>query len=176
MNWEEFEVEVRSLVVRALQELQGEHSGEQFYAFALYTDSSAMTIALAGNSLEALELKLQEEDEEDREVSRQYYKWAASEWQYEAWRGELFRNACKALREADGRADILTFRKELYSVMTNILNTLRQGDFFQAFIVQEPTLFVTVTDDDAAESVENETAKILNSPPMYKNFINRFDG
>lgn len=81
MNWEEFECEIRSLVVQALQELQVEHSGDKFYAFALYTDSSAMTIALAGNSLEALEAKLEEENEEDREDSRQYYQWATSEWQ-----------------------------------------------------------------------------------------------
>jgi len=58
MNWTEFEGEITPLVKQALDELQRAHSDERFYAFSLYTDSSAMTIAVAGNSLEALDLKV----------------------------------------------------------------------------------------------------------------------
>ncbi len=175
MNWNGFEAEVFKLVVQALEALQAEHSDEGFYAFSLYTDSSAMTIAFAANSHEALECKLLEEDEEDRDDSRQYYTWATSEWKYEAWRGELFKSACKALRVDVERSNIADFRKKLYAAMTNILRALRQSDCFKSFAVQEPILFVTVTDDETAEHVENETARAINSQSAYESFANRFE-
>lgn len=175
MNWNGFEAEVFKLVVQALEALQAEHSDERFYAFSLYTDSSAMTIAFAANSHEALERKLLEEDEEDRDDSRQYYTWATSEWKYEAWRGELFKSACKALREDVERSNIADFRKKLYAAMTNVLRALRQSDCFKSFAVQEPVLFVTVTDDETAEHVENETARVINSQSTYESFVNRFE-
>lgn len=73
-----------------------------------------MTIAVAGNSLEALDLKVQKEDEEDREDSVPYFKWATSEWVYEGWRRDLFKNACKELREDSERTDISTFSGALF--------------------------------------------------------------
>lgn len=176
MNWKEFEMDLLAVVAKALQELQVEYSNERFYAFALLTDSSAMTIALAANSVEALESKILSENEEDREDSRAYYQWAVSEWQYAAWRGELFRTASKKLREATGRDDIATFREDLYSVMIAVLNKLCEARPFQRYLVQEPTLFVTVTDNDSAEILENYSAKVLNSPAVYDNFLNRYKG
>ncbi|WP_313712416.1 DUF4303 domain-containing protein [Pseudomonas sp.] len=176
MHWKQFEVEILNFVKRAIEDLHAARPSEHFYAFALYTDSSAMTVALAANSIEALELKLQEEDEEERDESRPYYQWATSEWKYEGWRGDLFKKASAELRESVSRNDIAAFRKNLYSAMTNVLKELRQSDFFHGFVVKNPTLFVTVTDDDTAELVENDSAKLLNAPNDYADFIKRYEG
>jgi len=175
MDWKNFEVEVSSIVKQAIKDLHDARPSEHFYTFALYTDTSAMTVAMAANSLEVLELKLQDEDEEDRDESRSYYQWATSEWEYEAWRGDLFKGISKELREASGRDEIAAFRENLYLSMTNVLKELGKERFFDPFVVQNPTLFVTVTDDDTAEVVENNSAKVLSTPAAYAEFVNRYE-
>ncbi|AMM02911.1 MULTISPECIES: DUF4303 domain-containing protein [Pseudomonas] len=176
MNWQALESTALTLVTKALQDLSVEHPDEQFYACALYTDSSAMTMAVAVNSVEALEEKLKGEGEEEREELMPYYKWASSEWKYEGWKGEYFKDICKDLREASDRSDILRFKERLLSLMVNVLSSLRREGFFSSFKIQEPMLFVTVTDDDGAEELENKTAELLNSSEGYNYFIRRFDG
>ena len=176
MDWKNFEVKVLSVMKQAIQDLHLARPDENFYALALYTDDSAMTIALAANSREALELRLLDEDEDDRDESRPYFQWATSEWEYEAWRGDLFKEASKELREASERDDISTFRKKLHLSMINVLKELNQEGFLDRFAGEKPTLFITVTDDDAAESVENNSAKLLNAPDAYAVFMNRYDG
>ncbi|MCU0124934.1 DUF4303 domain-containing protein [Pseudomonas vlassakiae] len=175
MDWKQLEVEILNSIKRAIEDLHVARPREHFYAFALYTDSSAMTVAFAANSIEALELKL-EEDEEERDESRPYYQWATSEWKYEGWRGDLFKKASAELRESVSRNDIEAFRNKLYSTMTTVLKELRQSDFFHGFAVKNPTLFVSVTDDDTAELVENDSAKLLNAPNDYADFIKRYEG
>ena len=56
MDWKNSEVEVSSIVKQAIKDLHDARPSEHFYTFALYTDTSAMTVAMAANSLEALEL------------------------------------------------------------------------------------------------------------------------
>ncbi len=176
MNWQALESTALTLVTKALQDLSVEYPDEQFYACALYTDSSAMTLAVAVNSIEALEEKFEGEGEEEREELISYYKWASSEWKYEGWKREYFKDICKALREASDRSDISHFKEKLHSLMVNVLRSLRRDVFFASFKIQEPMLFVTVTDDDGAEELENKTAELLNSSEEYNYFIRRFDG
>lgn len=175
MSWQDLEGIVLIRVQKALQVLYKAHPDEQFYACALYTDSSAMTLAVAVNSVEALEAKLQEEREEDRDELMPYYKWASSEWKYDAWKGEYFKDVCRTLMDSDERSDISSFKEELNSLMVNVLNSLRRDSFFECFKIQEPMLFVTVVDDDGAEGLENKTAELLNSSERYKYFVRRFD-
>ncbi|HYQ53521.1 MAG TPA: DUF4303 domain-containing protein [Pseudomonas sp.] len=175
MNWQELESAALSAVKKALQDMSVEHPDEMFYACSLYTDSSAMTMALAVNSVEALNAKLEKEVEAEREELMPYYKWTSSEWKYEAWKGEYFKDICKSLREAGERGDISNFKENLISLMVEILSTLRKEGFFRSFKIQDPMLFVTITDDDGAESVENKTAELLNSTEEYSFFVRRFD-
>ncbi|CAM3321318.1 DUF4303 domain-containing protein [Pseudomonas plecoglossicida] len=176
MNWQELESAALTSVKKALQDLNEEHPDEMFYACSLYTDSSAMTMALAVNSVEALNAKLEKEVEEEREELMPYYKWATSEWEYEAWMGEYFKDICKSLREASERDDTSNFKESLISLMVKILSALRKEGFFRSFKIQDPMLFVSITDDDGAESVENRTSELLNSPEEYICFVRRFDG
>jgi hypothetical protein len=176
MNWQKLESTALIIVKKALQDLSVEHPDEHFYACALYTDSSAMTMAVAVNSVEALEVKLEEEGKEEREELMPYYKWVSSEWKHQAWKGEYFKDICEALRVANERSDISSFKENLNSLMTDVLNTLRKDGVFRFLKVQEPILFVTVTDDDGAERLENKTAEMLNSSEKYEYFLRRFDG
>lgn len=176
MDWRELEAEIFTATEKALMDLKKAHGDEQFYACVLYTDSSAMTIAFSTNSEEALKAKLDLEDPLERDELESYYKWTSSEWEYEAWGGEYFKNPCRLIRESGERIDISGFKKKIFAIMTSVLGRLRKNEAFQDFKNQNPMLFVTVTDDDGAEKIENETARALNSSLMYEKFSKRFDG
>jgi hypothetical protein len=177
MNWVELERRVYEAVKYAFTELLGTHPKEHFYAFALYTDSSAMTICAAANSVQGLDEKLSQEEEEDRtEETIKYYKWASSEWAYESWGREGFKEICMLLRESPERADIEKFRSKIIDVMTAVLLRIKNEGFFKfSGSPRNPVLFVTVTDDDGAEALENQSAKILNGEKEFDEFLARYD-
>jgi hypothetical protein len=177
MNWLDLEKRVYEAAKSAFTSLLNSHPGEQFYACALYTDNSAMTICPSANSMRGLETKVNQEEEEDRsEEAIQYYKWASSEWAYEAWGSERFKDVCKSLRESSERNNIEKFQSQVLHTMTNALLMLKNEGFFLSFgIRQAPILFVTITDDDRAEDVENQSAKILNGEKEFNEFINRYN-
>lgn len=176
MGWLNLEKRVYEAAKSAFTSLQNSHPDERFYAFALYTDSSAMTICPSANSVQSLEAKVNQEQEEDRsEEAIQYYKWASSEWEYEAWESERFKDICTTLRESSERNDIEKFQSQVFITMTNALLMLKNEGFFESFgIPQAPVLFVTITDDDRAEELENQSAKILNGEKEFDGFINRY--
>lgn len=178
MNWLDLENRVYEAAKSAFTSLINSHPDEIFYACALYTDSSAMTICPSANSMRGLEEKVNQEEEEDRsDEAIQYYKWASSEWAYEAWESERFKDICKTLRESSERNNIEKFQLQVFQIMTNALLVLKNEGFFQSFgIHQAPVLFITITDDDRAEEVENQSAKILNGEKEFDEFINRYSG
>ncbi|MFA0921869.1 hypothetical protein ALP73_00785 [Pseudomonas coronafaciens pv. garcae] len=180
MDWNNLESQVYTLSKKAFFNLLNDHLDERFYAFAMYTDSSAMTICLAANSLEKLNEKIDEEDEEDEEDKTDeaisYFKWTTSEWAYEAFEGDAFAEINRALRNDKERNEFNTFSENLITSMTNVLALLVNEDFFKKKpIIDGAVVFVTITDDDAAQSIENISAKLLNTEDTSQTFLKRFD-
>ena len=176
MDWVDLETRIYDAAKSAFSSLKNAHPNEEFYVCALYTDSGAMTVCPSANSFRGLEEKVSQEDEEDRSPEVvQYYKWASSEWVYEAWRSEEFKGVCKSLRESAESSDFESFQSKLFLAMTNALLLLKNEDFFQDFNAhQSPVLFVTITDDDRAEEFENKSARVLNSEQVFDEFMNRY--
>lgn len=177
MDWNNLESQVYTLSKKAFLNLLDDHSNEKFYAFALYTDSSAMTICLAANSLEKLNEKIDEEDDEDKtDEAISYFKWTSSEWAYEAFEGDALAEINRALREDKERSEFNNFAQRLINSMTNVLASLVSEDFFKRkSIIEEVVVFVTITDDDVAQSIENVSAKLLNTDNSLQIFLKRFD-
>ena len=177
MNWVDLERRVYQATKSAFSSLKNTCPDEEFYVFALYTDSGAMTICPSANSLNGLQDKINQEDEEDRSAEVvQYYKWASSEWAYEARGSEEFQDICKSLRESEEWSDFENFQSQVFLTMTNALLSLKNEGFFTSFKTQQfPVLFVTITDDNRAEEVENKSAKILNGEPVLNKFLSRYD-
>ena len=176
MNWAELEEDVYQAVTAVFANLQAAHPDEQFYAFALYTDSGSMTICPAANSHEALARKLAEESIEPADEDVPYYTWSTSEWTYESWQGEHFDAICTTLRDAlESVEDYAHFQAQVFQTMTQAMARVRDdGLFARAKPGDAPVLFVTLTDDDEAESVEDASAKTLNSPEVYARFAARY--
>lgn len=82
----------------------------------------------------------------------------------------------KILRENDERENFSSFKKGLLNVMTESLAQLVSEGFFENLDSNRSNyvVFVSITDDDNAESVENESAKVINSRPTYDEFLKRY--
>ncbi|GAB7532416.1 hypothetical protein PS3A_48310 [Pseudomonas sp. 3A(2025)] len=176
MNWSDAESQVYALSKKAFSDFLDDHPDESFYAFALYTDSSAMTLCQAANSLEKLTEKLDSEEEEDKtDEAVAYFKWTSSEWAYEALEGDAFAEINHALRTDEERDEFDTFMQALIRCMTGALGSLvNEGFFKRPGIIGEAVVFVTMTDDDAAQSIENSSASALNAGPSLQLFLKRF--
>lgn len=174
MDWNKLKLQTAKALENSLVELFEAHPEENFYAIALYTDSSAMTVGFAANSLEALEAKINEEDEEDREECKNYYKWATSEWIYEDWGWQDFESICKCLRDAEERKNFEEFKLKVIALMTEALDSVSRSTVFESAGKAKPVMFVSVTDDNSAEGYENSSAKILNSSSVFNDFLSRY--
>lgn len=176
MNWSDTASQVYALSKQAFSNVLDDHPDERFYAFALYTDSSAMTLCLAANSLEKLNEKLDGEEEEDKtDEAVAYFKWTSSEWAYEALEGDAFAEINRALRTDEERDELDTFMQSLIRCMTDALGSLvNEGFFKRTGIIGEAVVFVTMTDDGAAQSIENNSASALNTGASLQLFLNRF--
>lgn len=173
MNWKELTEKIGRSAQTVFQDLQQSHPEENFYAFALYTDSSAMTVVASANSTQALNETLDaEDDKSDQTIS--YYKWSSSEWAYAAWKRGEFKEISKSLREDPDRGDLKNFEKMLHGAMIEALKKLSDtGIFGEGEERNGITLFITITDDNRSRSVENTSAKMLNPGLVYENFSKR---
>lgn len=181
MEWKEVTEKIYESTKKVFGDLMHSRAGEEFYAYALYTDSSAMTVMPAANSVQGLERRFAKEEDKSA-ASLAYYKWVTSEWLYEAWQSDEFSQISAELRDylfssnfADGN-DEDQFRKRVLQSMNEALKKLDNEGFFGEGEAREKlVLFITLTDDDSAEAVENESAKILNSASSFEEFVRRYE-
>lgn len=160
---------------KAFSDLRSVKGDEDFYAYALYTDSSVMTVVPAANSEQRLDEVLAGEDDKSHGTYC-YYKWAVSEWAYESWKAEAFKEISTYLRTSPERDSFPVFRETVINTMTAALNELRQeGLFGDKKDSEKIVLFISMTDDDSSEEIENNSAKALNSTAGYERFIHRYD-
>ncbi|WP_373233277.1 DUF4303 domain-containing protein [Cohnella sp.] len=181
MEWKEVTTKIYESTKRAFGDLMHSRADEQFYAYALYTDSSAMTVVPAANSVQGLERRFTEEEDKSA-ASLAYYKWATSEWFYEAWQDDEFSHISDELRDYlfssnfSDQNDEDQYRKRVLQSMIEALKKLDDEGFFGEGEAREKlVLFITLTDDDSAEAVENESAQILNSASAYEKFVGRYE-
>ena len=179
MNWDQLKNQIYDASKQAFHELLDSRKSEQFYAFALYTDSAAMSVSPSANSVERYAEKVGRELEDDEKTGENlaYYKWSTSEWAYEAAHGESFALINNVLRQDGARSDISAFKKNLLNVMTEALAQLMSEGFFEripAATGSACVVFVSITDNNDAESVENKSAEIINSRPAYDEFLKRY--
>ncbi|AIO35848.1 hypothetical protein DM39_4674 [Burkholderia cenocepacia] len=155
------------------------HPDEHFYAFALYTDSGAMTIVPAANTEEGLK-RVREQMEIGDDEGAPEFTWATGEWVYEAVESDSFNPLCKRLADTvlapsfpEAKFDV--FIEDVQSDMIEALRLLDQEGLFGTGAEREKiTLFVTISDDDGSVDLENKSAKVLNPSSVFERFIKRY--
>ena len=184
----------REAAEQAFAEVRGAHPDEHFYAFALYTDDGVMTVEPAANTEEGFRRKVGD-GRETNPAQSNYYRWATAEWAYEAAGSEHFQAAYDLLNvperyDGDGAEEaeeedpdeafeederFVAFKKQVIETMVEALSRLDSEGFFgSGGVREEVTLFVSISDSDAAQEVENDSARKLNPPAVYERFAARY--
>lgn len=131
---------------KAFAELFENYGTEEIYSFALYSDDGAMTVCPSTNTMKKLEAADPEE--------MAFYKFEPAEWKYEAEGAEEeFDEICKLLRdelekiEDDDKA-FGKFQKKLYETCVEVLEKLKNENFFKQITGKDVFLNFTVSEYD----------------------------
>lgn len=145
---------------------------EKIYAAALVTDSDCITLFLAVNTLEYLEENggLESED-----------RWLPDEWGYSDEEDSALAKLSVLLYEHDetvSSEDVTEEEQEenwrlFFEAVVSALGQLKEENVFGERS-EDVTCFVSVSDDDRAENVENWSAKQLNTEELAAAFLNRY--
>ena len=170
LDWAALTDQVHQASLLSFTRLLEAHPEETFYAFCLYTDGDGWTIVPSANSEEGFARHAHRAP-----TSQAYYRWPSSEWAYEAEQASQFNATCRTLREADSGASIVQFRRQVVAVLTEALRRLREDEPVRTLnSTGRLSLFVTMTDDDEAEAIEDASARVLNPPELVTGFLARY--
>lgn len=97
MDWKGFEDECFDITLSLVNGLVCENKDDVIYALCLYTDSSAMIVSLSANSEKGFFKSINTNEDNDDEM-KNYYRWAFSEWLYDAYGTSEFSGGSNILR------------------------------------------------------------------------------
>ncbi|WP_347217993.1 DUF4303 domain-containing protein [Chryseobacterium sp.] len=144
MDFEKLKQQIEEATKKAFREMYEKHGAENIYSFALYSDEGAMTVCPSANTMEALK-KIDEDD-------ALYYKYEPVEWTYEMEGADQdFNEICTSLRTELTQYDedddgFQEFQAKLYSTCIDVLEKLKNENFFKNTIEKEIFLIFTVSD------------------------------
>lgn len=178
IDWTALTERIIAVSRTAFSDFIAQERGANFYAFILYTDADCYTVLPLANSIEKHEEKIAKEGVEDpSEIAG--FKWSIGEWAYEAWNDQDFvgisddlSSACQKASEQERFAE---FRKQLHLAMVKAMLALRDGGIFDRF-KDRAVLFISSSDYEESFEIENWSARILNTPSICAEFLNRYEG
>ena len=159
--WQEVTEKIRDAVAADLREILGCIDDEHIYTAALVTDRYCCSLFLAVNTLEYL----QSEDEEPDDES----KWHPDEWGYSDGHGSELVKLSKTLWE---NHNTLPGEAFFFSAMISAMKQVKDSEILGER-TEEITFFISISDDEDAENLEDASAMTLNSPELAAAFLNR---
>ncbi|WP_454719099.1 DUF4303 domain-containing protein [Caulobacter segnis] len=172
MNWKDISEEITTSTLDATRSLLRQFDRRGIYALALFTSDDGARVSMAANTEEGYlaHLEAEAQDEPNSPDDETYYRWSSSEWGIEGWDRPAFSRVNELLAQQD-RSDRDTYSGNLIEAMTAALVTVKETLGEQ---VANVTAFVTVTDSDVAETIENASASRINAPDLANRFLRRF--
>lgn len=163
---------------RAFNAICADHSGEEIYAFALYSDDGAMTVCPAANSEEALARTVRASESADpSELS--YLRWGTGEWAYEFEGVDFFDDAraiLNRLLESVDESEFESFRDEVFEATVAALEACEAAGVFGVGAGRNKiTVFFTVSDSEGAEHWEEYSVRRVNPPEVAERFLRAFN-
>lgn len=144
MDFEILKQQIEKAAKKAFLEVYEKHGAEDIYSFALYSDEGAMTVCPAANTMKVTENTDGEE--------ALYYKYEPAEWTYEMeGANEDFNEICSQLRTElykhnDDEQWFKGFQSKLYSACIEVLEKLKNENFFTRITGKDVFLIFTVSD------------------------------
>ena len=159
--WQEVTEKIRDAVATDLRDILCRIDDERIYTVALVTDRYCCSLFLAVNTLEYLE---SEDEEPEDEI-----KWHPDEWGYSDGHGSELVKLSKSLWE---NHNTLPGEDFFFNAMISAMNQVKDSGIFGER-TQEITFFISISDDEDAENLEDSSAMMLNSPELTAIFLNR---
>ncbi len=185
--YKELDNKIQQAVKVEMQNIQRKIGKERIYAVALVTDSDCVTLFLAVNTYEYLqkrdkkyakELDLSEEDLKNvKEGSVSLTQWILDEWGYSDGKNSQLNMISELLFEHDESEEYDEESYEenqrlFFETVTSAMKHLIAEKVFGEYS-EEITFFISMSDDERTEEIENYSAKLLNSADIYENFYHR---
>jgi len=172
MNWKVISEELKASSLSATESLLSRDDRDDIYALALFTSDDGASVSMAANTEQGYQARLaaEAEDEPNSPDDEAYYRWASSEWILEGWDRPAFSRLNALLAQQD-TSDFDRYFANLIEAMIAALAAVKEALGKQ---LADITAFVTVTDSDAAEALENASASRINAPDLANRFLRRF--
>ena len=154
MNSMDFEIlrqKIENATKKAFIEMFENYGVDEIYGFALYSDEGAMTVCPSTNTLKYF-LNIHKDED-----SIAYYKFAPSEWKYEMQgANKEFKEISnqlynEAIKSGDDEKIFNKFQEQLFNVCVEVLEKLKNENFFKNIIGKDIFLIFTVSDYDFEE-------------------------
>ncbi|MEJ8304014.1 DUF4303 domain-containing protein [Saccharibacillus sacchari] len=170
-----FEAHFKANFLQDLTDTLAQTQNEKVYACAFGTDSDFGTLFLAVNTEESLArhiADMKQKDLCDTPEDEIYYRWGCSEYQY----GEdtHLNGISDILQEIDNAYD---YKYRIIEIIVQVLRDTDEAVFRQyGQSKTDIVFFVSITDDDEAERLENETVVQMTEAKLAASFLKRYDG
>jgi hypothetical protein len=167
------EINLANAVLSAFAAFETEHGNKEIYAACLSATEDGIGIGLNINTEPYFTKRCAEENIESEMTPQEirYFRWSPAEWCFEAIGDDLFQPVNSMLLQSS----LQGFNAIELNTMTDIMaRALRRLRDIYADRLQNVTLFVTVTDYDEAEEIENRSAILINPPGIAQAFVSRF--
>lgn len=108
----------------------------------------------------------------DSEEDEIYYRWGCSEYQY----GEdtHFNHISRLLYVTE---EVQEYKDEIIRIIAKVVNETADDVFARYGQAKaDITFFVSLTDDDLAEEIENQSVHHMTVPSLASKFLKRYDG
>ena len=159
--WQEVSAKINDAVAADLREILDRIGDERIYTAALVSDRYCCSLFLAVNTLEYLESEDEDSDDE--------CKWHPDEWGYSDGHDSELVKLSKSLWE---NHNTLPGEAFFFSAMVSAMAQVKDSEILGEHS-EEITWFISISDDDDAENLEDSSAMTLNSPELAAVFLNR---
>ncbi|MGG4217968.1 DUF4303 domain-containing protein [Paenibacillus jamilae] len=169
----EFEERFRTGFLDDLKSILEEVKNEKIYACAFGTDSDFVTLFLAVNTEESLVRHVTNMKAEglcDSKEDENYYRWGLSEYQY----GDTthLNHISKLLYATE---NVLDYKDEMIKIMAKVVKETDDVLFNQFSQSKEDIIFfVSMTDDDMAEELEDQSVIQMTNAKLVDGFLYRY--
>jgi hypothetical protein len=175
MDWDTIRESIQVAVLATFDELIVSVGDERLYVICLQTADDGISIGAGANTEEGYSAKCASEAElEDMTPEyRSYLRWAPAEWRFEVIGDAHFSgvNRDLSILLTDPDSNSTAHFARLIQIMTDGLAYLREA---RAEMLNNVALFVTISDSEIAEDVEQQSAGQLNPPSILNELLTRY--
>lgn len=184
--FDEIRLEIFKAVKKDVKKILNQIGQEQIYGAALVTDSDCITLYFAVNTYEKMREKdlkymnmfqvhlTEEQIEGLKNGTLSMTKWVPAEWAYSDGRESELNNVSKLLYQKE-EANSAEYAENTALFLEAVTEAWRMliADKILGEKTEDITYFVSMSDDNRSETIENYSASQLNRHELYEAFLKR---